>query len=128
MKVRELELQPVIGTDPDEPLADAADRMRFYEVGSLVVLEHGVMVAIITERDLARAVADRSDPDRTSVRFYMTSQPSTVRSDSEVHEAADLMLGLGVRHLPVMDGERIAGMISVRDLLSAELAAASRRR
>jgi CBS domain-containing protein len=123
MKVRELELAPVVATDPDESIADAADRMRFYEVGSLAVLEHGSLVAIITERDIAWLVADRSDPDRLSVRFYMTSEPVTIDADADVREAGALMLGIGVRHLPVMDGERLVGMVSVRDVLMAELAA-----
>lgn len=122
MKVRELELAPVVATDPDESIADAADRMRFYEVGSLAVLEQGSLVAIITERDVTRLVADRADPNRLAVRFYMTSEPVTIEVEADVREAGALMLGIGVRHLPVMDGERLVGMVSVRDVLMAELA------
>jgi CBS domain-containing protein len=121
MKIRELELAPIVATDPDESIADAADRMRFYDVGSLVVLDEGSMVAIITERDITKLVAERADPNRLPVRFYMTSEPITIDADADVRDAGALMLGIDVRHLPVMDGDRLAGMVSVRDVLMAEL-------
>lgn len=117
MKVRDLHLQPVLAADPDESLAVVADRMRFFEVGSLIVLESGKPVGIITERDLARAVADRSDPDRITVRFYMTARPMIVSADADIREARLLMEAIGTRHLPVVDKGKLAGLISMRDLM-----------
>ena len=125
MKVRDLHAEPVEATSPGESLADAADRMRFYDIGALAVLERGEPVAIITERDLARAVADRVDPARTPVLSYMTPEPVTISADADVVEAGVLMMALGVRHLPVIDCGTIAGMVSIRDVLGAELAHAA---
>lgn len=121
MKVRDLHLEHPHATTPDESLADAADRMRFYEIGSLAVLEGHHLVAIITERDIVRAAAEGSDLGRVPVRLYMTSEPANVDVETDVREAAELMLTLGVRHLPAMDDGRIVGMVSIRDLLTAEM-------
>lgn len=117
MKVRDLKMEPLIVADPDEPLAAVADRMRFHEVGSLAVMESGAFVGIITERDLARSMADRSDPERITVRVYMTVRPMVVSAHADIEEAMLLMDALGTRHLPVIDKGKLAGMISMRDLL-----------
>jgi CBS domain-containing protein len=119
MKVRDLHLQPVLATNPDESLRAVADRMRFYEVGSLVVLESGRPVGLITERDLTRSVADSSDPDQITVRFYMTARPMIISAEADIREAKLLMEALGTRHLPVVDKGRLSGMISTRDVLRA---------
>ena len=121
MKVRELQLEILRVADPTESLLDAAGRMRFFEIGSLAVLERGEHVAIITERDLARAVADGVDPDQTMVASYMTPGPVTISVDADIVEAGVLMMTIGVRHLPVTDGGMLIGMVSARDLLGAEL-------
>jgi CBS domain-containing protein len=121
MKISDLKLEPLQATHPDESIADVAERMHFYEVGSLAVLDEGSLVGIVTERDVLSSVADRSDPNRFTVRFYMTSGPTTISSDTDLGDAAELMLGLGVRHLPVVEGGRPVGMVSIRDVLVAEL-------
>ena len=126
MKVRDLDLQPIVVTRLDEPIADAADRMMFNEIGSLAVIDSGNVIAILTERDLVRAGAERASMERIPVRSYVTLGPATVSSDADVVDAAELMLALGVRHLPVVDGPgRPVGMVSMRDLLAAELSLAA---
>jgi CBS domain-containing protein len=125
MKVSDLRLEPLLGTRLDEPLADAADRMNFYAVGSLAVVDSGNVIGILTERDIVRAIADRVEMERIPVRSFVTPSPATVSSDADVEDAATLMLSLGVRHLPVIDCGRPVGMVSIRDLLGAELALAA---
>lgn len=120
MKVRALYRPEVLTASPDESLADAASRMQYQEVGSLAVLEHEKLVAILTERDLARALADGVDPASTPVSEYMTPDPVTVSPETEAADAAATMLNLGVRHLPVVEAGRVVGMVSSRDLLSLE--------
>lgn len=120
MKVRALYRAEVLVADADESLIDAASRMQFEEVGSLAVVEHGKLVAIVTERDLARALSDGVDAAETPVRRYMTTEPVTVDAEMDVSVAAATMADLGVRHLPVMDHGRLVGMVSSRDLLSLE--------
>ncbi|HEX9824701.1 MAG TPA: CBS domain-containing protein [Actinomycetota bacterium] len=120
MKVRAVYRPEVLVADSDESLIDVAGRMQFEEVGSLAIIEHGRLVGIITERDLARALSDGVDPVETPVADYMTAEPVTVSPDTEVSAAAAAMLELGVRHLPVMEEGRVVGMVSSRDLLSIE--------
>src|SRR5687768_10792905 len=120
MKVRALYRAEVLVASPTEPLIEAASRMQFEEIGSLAVMEHGRLVAIITERDMARALSDGVDPIETPVAAYMTAEPVKVDAEMDVAVAAATMADLGVRHLPVMDHGRLVGMVSSRDLLSLE--------
>lgn len=120
MKVRALYRPEVVSADPDEALMDAAARMQYQEIGSVAVLEHGRLIGILTERDVARALADGIDPSQTAVRSYMTEEPVTVTPETDAAKAAATMLNLGVRHLPVVEGGQVVGMVSSRDLLSLE--------
>jgi CBS domain-containing protein len=122
MRVGDLKLEPLLATSFDESISEAADRMRFYEIGSLGILEGGSLVGVFTERDVVKAVADRSDLQHLSIRAYATSSPTTVTMETDVEEAAELMLSLDVRHLPVVEGIRPVGMVSIKDVLAAELA------
>jgi CBS domain-containing protein len=116
--------RPVLVTvAADESLVDAAARMRWYAVGALPVYERHTLVGIVTERDLTAAVADGVDPARTLVRGLMTPAPATVAPGDELADAARTMVELGVRHLPVVDGDRLVGMLSIRDLVGLGLPA-----
>ena len=101
-----------------DSLEEAARRMRGNEVGSLVVMHDHRCVGIITERDLTRAIADGSDPRRTTVAGYMSIRPITVSPETGIREAAAEMLETEVRHLPVGVGGELIGMVSLRDLLT----------
>jgi CBS domain-containing protein len=80
----------------------------------------GQHVGIITERDLTAAVAEGAEPVTTPVSDYMTPAPEVLRPDSDLADAAHLMLELGVRHLPIMGGGRLVGVLSMRDVLGAD--------
>jgi CBS domain-containing protein len=82
MKVKDLRVEPIVTTRLDEAIVDAADRMRFYEVGSLGVIDSGHIIGILTERDIVRATADGSLCDRIPVRSYVTPGPTTVSADA----------------------------------------------
>jgi len=103
-----------------EDLIQAASRMRFHDVGALLVRDQDEPVGILTERDILRAVGDAADPATTLVASYMTPDPVTVTPETEIAAAAATMLKIGARHLPVSEGGRIVGMISARDLLADE--------
>ena len=94
--------------------------MSWHQVGALPVFEGQRLVGIITERDLTAAVAEGADPATTPVADYMTAAPEVLRPDSELADAAHTMLQLGVRHLPVVQGGRLVGVLSMRDVLEAE--------
>ena len=109
----------VVTARADQSLAEAASMMAFEEIGSLVVFEDGVFVGIVTERDLVRALADGADPEGTQLRDYMTSDPAVVDPDDDIEHAIEQMVGVEARHLPVVAGGEVVGMISARDLLAA---------
>ncbi|HLB62924.1 MAG TPA: CBS domain-containing protein [Actinomycetota bacterium] len=120
MKVGTLCRHEVMTAGPEDSLADVASRMQYNEVSALAVFEDENLVGIVTERDLVRAMAEGVDPAGTAVVVYMTPDPLTIDEDAEAAEAAAFMLKVGARHLPVVDGGRVVGMISARDLLEAE--------
>ena len=120
MKVSDLQQHELFTAQVDESLELAADRMSWYQVGALPVLEGQRLVGIITERDLTAALAERADPATTPVADYMTAAPEVLQPDSELTEAARLMLELGIRHLPVVRKGQLVGVLSMRDVLDAD--------
>jgi CBS domain-containing protein len=120
MRVRELMQPEVWDADPQESLADAAQRMRDHGVGSLAVLDGEELVGILTERDLLWAIADGAAANVTRVATYMSSPPVVVTPETDVVEAGHLMVKWDIRHLPVVAVGQLRGMISARDLLVAE--------
>ena len=96
----------------------AAQMMAERRIGAvLVVGEDGKLAGIFTERDaLVRVVAWQRSPAATLVAEVMTPGPDTIQTDSSVQLALDQMAERGYRHLPVLDGDRIYGIISIRDL------------
>jgi CBS domain-containing protein len=120
MKVAGLHRHELYTAQAEESLDTAADRMNWHQVGALPVFEGQRLVGIITERDLTAALAEGADPVTTLVADYMTPAPEVLQADSELADAAGAMLELGVRHLPIVRGGRLVGMLSMRDILGAE--------
>jgi CBS domain-containing protein len=117
MRVSERCHHVLITTEPDETLMDVAARMHCYQIGALPVYQQHRLVGIVTERDLVAALAEGADPATTRVVDYMTDRPVTVAPDDDLAVAAHRMAELGVRHLPVVDGHHLVGMLSIRDFL-----------
>ncbi|HZD74443.1 MAG TPA: CBS domain-containing protein [Actinomycetota bacterium] len=113
----------LITTGPDDTLLDAAGQLHCYQIGALPVYEQHHLIGIVTERDVVAALAEGADPKSTRVADYMTELPVTVAPDEDLAVAAQRMAELGVRHLPVVDGHRLVGMLSIRDLLTGQAAA-----
>jgi len=109
----------VIAVAPEDTLGEAAERMAGNDVGSAVVLEHGRLIGILTERDVLRAVAGRVHSSEARVREWMTGDPITARTDTTAAEALNTMMERGFRHLPVVEGGRTIGVVSIRDVLAA---------
>lgn len=100
-----------------DTLEEAARRLRAHNVGALMVFDEEEFIGVITERDLAGAVAAGHYPETAQVGDFMTMYPITVSPDMDVREAAAQMLETEVRHLPVELDGRLVGVISLRDLL-----------
>ena len=105
---------------PDDRLGDAAKRMVARGVGAVLVMDGERLGGILTERDLLKAVASGLSDD-ARVRDWMTRHPETVEVSDETEHAAALMIHGGFRHLPVMEGSTVAGIISIRDLMRVAL-------
>jgi len=101
-------------------LGEAAKRMVARGVGAVLVLDGDRLEGILTERDLMRAVAGGYS-DEARVSEWMTRHPETIDVSDETDHAASLMIHGGFRHLPVMDERRVAGIISIRDLMRVAL-------
>jgi CBS domain-containing protein len=121
MKVSDLQQHELFTAQADESLAEAADRMNWRQVGALPVLEGQHLVGIITERDLTAALAEGADPVATPVSDYMTQAPEVLGPNSEFADAIHLMQELGIRHLPIVRSGRLVGVLSIRDVLDADI-------
>ena len=106
----------VLTVEPSDTIGEAAEKMTAAEVGAVVVSDFGRMIGIFTERDLMRAVAGRVHSSEARVREWMTPDPVTLAPSASPKEAAEIMLDRGFRHIPVVDGERAIGIVSIRDV------------
>lgn len=120
-KVADLMNRNVVTTVPEAPVCQAAAAMVEAGVGSAVVTQGLFVAGILTERDVLRAAASRQDLCQTPVSDWMTADPQTARPDTAAEEAAQIMLLNGFRHLPVVDGRELCGVVSLRDLFAARI-------
>jgi CBS domain-containing protein len=107
----------VIG--PEATLAEAADRMIERSADCLAVVDGRNLVGILTEHDVVVAVADGVDTEDELVSSWMSEAPDTFGPDVSVREATEWLMQTGYRHLPVMAGGELLGVVSIRDLLWA---------
>ena len=102
---------------------EAAEFMAGRNIGAVCVLdEQGALRGIFSERDLLqRVVVKKLDPSRVAVSEVASAPRAVIACDDTAHEALERMEKAGVRHLPVMDGDKWVGMLSMRDLLRVEV-------
>ncbi len=109
----------VFCVSPDTTVYDALKLMAEKEIGALVVLEQGKLVGIMSERDYARKVILQGKSSKeTAVREIMTSEVIHVSPDKKVGKCLSLMTKNRIRHIPVLEGERLVGMLSIEDVKS----------
>lgn len=119
--LRDIMTAELHATTSDASVADAASTMVAARVGSALVMTGSVLVGIITERDVLRAAASGRDLTGDPVRNWMTPDPITASPDEDVDVSTQTMVANGFRHLPVVDGSDVVGIVSLRDLLSAHI-------
>jgi CBS domain-containing protein len=105
---------------PDTFVFDALRMMGDKDVGALLVMEQDVMVGIVSERDYARKVVLLGKTSRgTTVRDIMSSKVISIHPDQTVEEAMEVMNNNRIRHLPVVEGQKVIGVIAQRDVMRA---------
>jgi CBS domain-containing protein len=100
-------------------VAEAATVMGERRVSSALVMNEDALDGIFTERDIVRALSEHFDAAGHPISDWMTRHPVTVGVGTTVQEALDLMLSKGFRHLPITEGTRVVGMVSIRDISRA---------
>ena len=115
MEKREIKAHSV---SPDDSVFSALQVLADRDVGALMVMDNGKLVGVFSERDYTRKIAlsGRSSKD-TKVADIMTSQVLTVTAMTRTRDCMALMSQRKIRHLPVMDGDKAIGMISIRDIM-----------
>ena len=111
----------VVTVSPDTTVTEAAAGMVRARVGSVVVLQGSFLAGILTERDVLRAAASGENLSVSLVSAWMSPDPQAASLDMPAEEAAQIMLLNGFRHLPVLDGREVCGVVSIRDLFAAKI-------
>jgi citrate synthase len=116
--VQDLMSSPPVTCPAEATLTQATALMNERQIGSVVVTDERGIVGILTERDLLRAAATRTDPRTESVRRWMTADPDVLGLHEEVGAAWSGLTHHHYRHLPVVDEHGLVGVVSIRDLLT----------
>jgi CBS domain-containing protein len=119
--VAELMNKGLLSVGPSITVAEAATMMGERRVGSALVMDGDALLGIFTERDIVRALGEHFDAAKHQVSEWMTRDPITVPPDTPAKDALKTMLDGGFRHLPVLDGEQVIGVVSMRDLSGLKL-------
>ncbi|QDI89324.1 CBS domain-containing protein [Candidatus Nitrosopumilus sp. SW] len=115
--VKEIMSNSVISVDSSVTATDAAKMMENSNVGAIAVLENGSPVGIVTDRDFAIKITAHSYPIDTPIRRIMSTPLISIDPDSDLFTASDLMSTRNIRKLPVIDDDRIIGIITSTDLV-----------
>jgi CBS domain-containing protein len=119
--LRDIMNTSVYAAAPDASVSEVAKSMIKGRFGSAVVTRGEVLLGIFTERDVLRAAAAGTDLTASPLSSWMTKDPETAGPDVESEEAAQTMLSRGFRHLPVVEGNRVIGIVSLRDVLATRI-------
>ncbi|HEX2030008.1 MAG TPA: CBS domain-containing protein [Actinomycetota bacterium] len=115
MRISAIMTQAAVTDRPDDSLEAAARKMWEQQTGSLLVIEGNDLLGIVTERDVLKAVATGTPLD-TPISEVMSKDLITVEPGTSLREAARIMTDKWIRHLPVLEGGRLVGIVSQRDL------------
>lgn len=110
-------MTPVLLTTPaGTTVAEAASLMAQRRVGSALVVEEEQLLGIFTERDIVKALSQDALAIHQEISHWMTRDPQTIAPEASLDEALQRMVSGNFRHLPVMEGGRLVGMLSMRDV------------
>jgi len=117
LRVEDVMVKEVITIDEDFTVKEAAEIMNKFEIGCLIGVRKGKAMGILTERDvLKRVVAQGRDASKTKVKDAMTSPLVIAEPSMDLAEAVKLMFQMKIKKLPVVDGKRLVGLVSLTDI------------
>lgn len=120
MKVKDVGIKEVHCASPSATLNEIAAMMKRHNIGVMPVCKDSKLVGVITDRDLViSCMAADMNPKECKAREFMTSDPITISSDMDIEEAARIMGQEQVHRLPVVEGEKLVGMLSLGDISMA---------
>jgi CBS domain-containing protein len=115
--VKDLMTSELTTVAPETSVSEAAERMAREDIGPLPVVENDRLVGIVTDRDLVvRVLAEGRDPRSTTVREVASKEPITVSVDDDLVTTLDLLAKHQVRRVPVVDGDRLVGIVAQADV------------
>jgi len=117
LKIEDVMVKEVVTIDEHSSVKEAAEIMNKFEIGCLITVKNGKAMGIITERDLLkRVVAESKDPVETKVKDIMTSPLVVTEPNRDLGEAVKLMFQMKIKKLPVVDGKRLVGLVTLTDI------------
>ncbi|MEM3530796.1 MAG: CBS domain-containing protein [Nitrososphaerales archaeon] len=120
VKVKDVMIKEVITIDEGESVAKACEIMGEKHIGSLIVLRQGKPIGIFTERDLlSKIIPKRLKLDEVKIKDYMSTPLTVISSEFDLKEAARIMSQLKIRRLPVIEGEKLVGILTSADIIHA---------
>jgi CBS domain-containing protein len=121
LKAGNVMVREVITIDENASVKEAADIMNQFEIGSIIATRKGKAVGIITERDLLkRIVAEGKNAKKTRVKDIMSSPLVVITPNTDLEEAAHLMFEKKIKKLPVIDQNRLVGLVSLTDIARSQ--------
>lgn len=118
MLLKQIMQKKVVTMNPDATIREAAKKMKDYRIGYLLVTNGESVKGCVTDRDLVIWLASGKDPDATRVESIMQSNVITAGPDTDVFDASKLMARKKIRRLPIVDSNRLIGLVSVSDMAS----------
>lgn len=116
-RIKDVMTQKLVTVDATDTVRAAAEKMRDRDIGDVMVVRDGSMAGIATDRDITvRAVAEGKDPDSVRVGDICSTDLVAVSPDDSVEDAVRIMRDRAIRRLPVVEGSRPAGIVSIGDL------------
>ncbi len=120
MMVKDVMNTNVVVAKAEATIREASEVMNKYNIGSLVVVKEGGIAGIITEHNVLESVAAGKNPDETKIGDVMSPEVVTVAPDNTIEQAVDLMVQHKIKKLPVVDGEKLMGIVTASDIIVVE--------
>ncbi|MGB9749041.1 MAG: CBS domain-containing protein [Candidatus Woesearchaeota archaeon] len=119
-KVCDAMTQSPITITPDTTVQECAQLMRKEHVGGIPVSENGILKGIITEQDITRKIVALGKDIKKPVKYFMVKKVITITPEKDIYDALILMRKKGIRHLPVISGKKLLGLLTLKDILKIQ--------